>query len=103
MTKELIERIRVQMKKHPNSSLWNKDRNKWTKDDDKEFERLESGKSLKPSGKSRIYGGSPVKVIRISDGYIYKSVRECMNQNGYHTKGIQQMLNTETKYKRCEN
>ena len=101
MTKEEIERIRIQIIKNPNSSLWNKDRNKWTKDDDKEFERLESGKSLKPAGKSRIYGGSPVKVIRISDGYIYPTVRACLNQNGYHSIEMQQMLKAEIKYKRA--
>lgn len=101
MTKELIERIRVQMIKNPNSTLWGKDSNKWTNEDRTEFARLEKGLSM--DRKKRLSGGISIKVIRISDGYIYKSVRQCMDQNDYHTVEMQKMLKDQIKYKRCEN
>ena len=95
----MIERIRTQMIKHPNSTLWSKDRNKWDKEDMIEFEGLEKGKGI--SRKKRMSGGVPVKVIRISDGYIYPTVRACINQNGYHSIEMQQMLKDQIKYKRA--
>lgn len=101
MTKEEIERIRVQMIKHPLSELWIKDHNKWSKEDHREFERLENG--LEISKKKLKSGGVSIKVIRLSDGYTYKSLKECMDKNGYHNVEMQQMLNAEIKYKRCEN
>lgn len=53
--------------------------------------------------KKRLSGGISIKVIRISDGHVFKSVRQCMDQNGYHTVEMQQMLKNQIKYKRCEN
>lgn len=96
----MIERIRTQMIKHPFHQLWDKSFNKWSDKDRVVFNELEQGViAVKEKQKSnRIY--ETIKVLRTSDGMIFKSVTECVKLNGFHTVEMQRLLNENIQFKR---
>lgn len=97
----MIERIRQQMIKNPSSELWNKDKNKWTKEEYQKFYDMEKGITMYIKDRGRNYGSNAIKVIRISDGFIYDSITDCQNENDINNTNMYQMLKEETKYKRA--
>jgi hypothetical protein len=80
--------IREKMIKYPDCYLW--DKSVWTKEDNLYFnQRLNI-----PENRFKI------KVIRLSDGFIYESVKECLNQNNFCKKTMYKKLNNEIEFKR---
>ena len=74
MTPQLLRQAMI---KNPHHSLWDKPLNKWTDEDRKSFQNLEVKK------KRNWTAVNSVKVVRVSDGFIYDSISECKRQNGF--------------------
>lgn len=92
--------IRERMKKDPDNYLW--DKLKWN-DEDLAF--YNSGQSKPSEIKKADFSKRPVskpfkKVMRMSDGFIYNSVNECIAGEPLGKKAIHKRLNEGIEYKR---
>jgi hypothetical protein len=87
--------IREKMIKHPDCYLW--DKSIWSKEDKDYFEKL-SNVNLLEVKKRKVKSG--LKVIRISDGKIYESVKLCRDENGFYSDQMIEKLNNGIEFKR---
>lgn len=98
------ERIRAQMIKNPSSELWDIDSNKWTKENKNRFKLLKNGLVLKKQEPikevNKTYGKNAIKVLRVSDGFIYNSILECTTQNAFNNNQMFSLLREGKRYKR---
>jgi hypothetical protein len=76
------DRISIQIRKHWDFYLWDKDFNKWTDKDREDFYKLEASET-KPVTIEKVkrHTTKPKKIQRILDGKIYNSLHECMRDN----------------------
>ena len=89
------------LRKFPQHSLWYYQVSKWTPEQIKEFKELRDGiitkeviiKNKKPSFNA-------VKIIRVSDGFIYNSITECKNLEGFHDVEIREKIKLGIEFKR---
>ena len=92
------------MIKNPTSELWDIDSNKWTNEHKNQFKLLESGlvlKKPKPIKEvNKTYGKNAIKVLRVSDGFIYYSILECTTQNAFNNNQMFSLLKEGKRYKR---
>lgn len=84
--------IRERMKKDPNNYLW--DKLKWN-DEDLSF--YNKGKTIEVK-KRKVKSG--LKVMRVSDGKIYDSVKLCRDDNGFYSDQMIDKLNNGIEFKR---
>jgi hypothetical protein len=87
--------IREKMIKHPDCYLW--DKSVWSKEDKDYFEKLKYVKLLEVK-KRKVKSG--IKVMRISDGKIYDSVKLCRDDNGFYSDQMIEKLNNGIEFKR---
>lgn len=84
--------IRERMKKDPDNYLW--DKLKWS-DEDLAFYNKSKTIEVK---KRKVKSG--LKVMRVSDGKIYDSVKLCREDNGFYSDQMIDKLNNGIEYKR---
>jgi aminopeptidase C len=87
--------IREKMIKHPDCYLW--DKSIWTEEDNFFFRQLLESDDLKIK-KRKVKSG--LKVMRISDGKIYDSVKLCRDENGFYSDQMIEKLNNGIEFKR---
>ena len=79
------------LNKHPNHKLWDKDFNKWTKED---FESLKKGETKKRKNKTNyIIRESRCKLVIKNTGEIYKNAFVAAKENNIHFSTISRILN----------
>lgn len=87
------------LRKHQQHYLWNYQVNKWTPEQIKEFEKLKQSDNLVKIKVKRIANNS-VKIIRVSDGFIYNSISECEKLNGFHNVQMREKIKQSIEFKR---
>lgn len=87
--------IHEKMIKHPDCYLW--DKSVWSKEDNLYFEKLSNVNILEVK-KRKVKSG--LKVMRISDGKIYDSVKLCRDDNGFYSDQMIEKLNNGIAFKR---
>ncbi len=89
------KKIREKMIKYPDCYLW--DKSVWSREDKDCFEKLLDINLLEVK-KRKVKSG--LKVMRISDGKIYDSVKLCRDENGFYSDQMIEKLNNEIEFKR---
>lgn len=83
------------LRKHPASSLWNYEVSKWSPEQVKEFKFLQTGireaKKMYPQKNPK-----KKKVVRLSDGKLYKSIKECAEDNNFSPATISRNIRNKT-------
>lgn len=82
--------IRAKMIKYPKVYLW--DKSNWTKEDLLKFKKLNI-----PTNRFKI------KVLRVSDGFIYESIKKCMLENNFCKKTMFKKLKIGDEFQRVDN
>ena len=93
------QELRALMIKNPRLKLWDKNLKDWTISDYAKIEKLKSNKIL-PKRKMKRVAANAIKVIRISDGYVYDSIVECQEMNGFHKLEMIAKLKLGTEFKK---
>lgn len=93
------------LRKHPISNLWNYEHRKWNERQKAEFEELKTGikkpkkiqmqRTRNPGNTDRSY--QMKKVIRVSDGKPYNSIKECAEDNYLSEATISRSVNGNHK------
>jgi hypothetical protein len=87
--------IREKMIKYPDCYLW--DKSVWSIEDKDYFQKLKDVNLLEVK-KRKVKSG--LKVMRISDGKIYDSVKLCRDENGFYSDQMIEKLNNGIEFKR---
>lgn len=87
------------MRKLPSHKLWDKLLADWERKDYLEFEKILNSDVEKPDKKKRV-AVNAMKVIRVSDGFIYNSIEECRLLNEFHKTQMRQKLNEGNEFKK---
>jgi len=88
------------LRKFPQHSIWNYQVSKWTEYQIKEFENLRDGKEKLVKRKMNRIAVNSIKIIRVSDGFIYNSISECEKFNGFHNVEMRNKIEKEIEFKR---
>jgi len=88
------------LRKFPQHSLWNYQVSKWTAEQIKEFENLRDGKEKVVKRKMNRIAVNSVKIIRVSDGFVYNSISECEKLNGFHNVEMRNKIEEGIEFKR---
>jgi len=88
------------LRKFPQHPLWNYQVSKWTPEQIKEFEKLRDGKEKVVKRKMNRTSVNSVKIIRVSDGFIYNSISECEKLNGFHNVEMRKKIKLGIEFKR---
>lgn len=102
-----IENIRAMMIKHPSSRLWGKSVKSWSEGDKRIFKSMLEAKEVKKPKprKMRKIGAkkaavNAVKVMRVRDGKIYRSITDCKEKNDFHDVEMRTKLKLGIDFKR---
>lgn len=87
------------MRKVPSHKLWDKLLADWDKKDYLEFEKILNSDVEKPDKKKRVAVNS-MKVIRISDGFIYNSIEYCRLENRLNKTKMREKLSEGNEFKK---
>jgi hypothetical protein len=91
--------LRKAMRKSPSLKLWDKTLKSWTNEDYTNFQKvLNSDVEILESKKRKVKSG--LKVMRISDGKIYDSVKSCRGENGFYSDQMTAKLKLGIEFKR---
>ena len=93
------EELRALMIKNPRLKLWEKDFKDWNISDYVRVEKLKLNNTNTKRKMKRV-AANAIKVIRISDGYIYDSIVECQEMNGFHKLEMIAKLKLGTEFKK---
>lgn len=87
------------MRKVPSHKLWDKLLKNWDKKDYLEFEKILNSDIDNPNKKKRL-AVNAMKVIRVSDGFIYNSIEECRIENRFHKTKMREKLSEGNEFKK---
>lgn len=88
------------LRKFPQHSLWNYQVSKWTPEQIKEFGNLRDGKEKVVKRKMNRIAVNSVRIIRVSDGFVYNSISECEKLNGFHNVEMRNKIEKGIEFKR---
>ena len=91
--------LRKAMQKIPSLKLWDKPLKSWTDEDYQYFQKISNNESINIDVKQRKIK-SGLKVMRISDGKIYDSVKLCREDNGFYIQQMTDKLKIGTEFKK---
>lgn len=94
-TSDLTKAIR----KVPSHKLWDKTLKNWDRKDYLEFEKILNSDIEKPNKNKRVAVNS-MKVIRVSDGFIYNSIEECRLANRLNKTKMREKLSEGNEFKK---
>jgi hypothetical protein len=89
-------------KKLLKSLLWDVRTKYWNESHYNEWEYILTGvkKAEKDKDKPRHNPHRKVKVMRLTDGYIFESIGECIKQEGIHQLALRNFIKQEINYKK---
>ena len=92
------------LRKYPKSSLWNYEHRKWNDEQRQQFEELRTGiKKPKKEAMIRENYAKPhlmKKIIRVSDGKVYESIKDCALKNSLSATAINNSIYGRQKTQR---
>ena len=94
--------LRKAMQIVPSLKLWDKHLKSWTNEDYEYFQKVLNNELIDIDVKQRKVK-SGLKVMRISDGKIYDSVKLCRDENGFYSDQMIAKLKLGIEFKRIEN
>ena len=86
------------LRNNPQSSLWNYEVSKWNEEQKKQYEYLHTG-IMYQKPEPIIRKQLKKKVVRVSDGKVYGSIKECGNYNGLSYPTVSRALKKGIKFK----